>query len=75
MFVAGQARIHLDVVVGLGWFIELEIVLRPDQSETEGQVIADTLMSELGVESSDLVAGAYVDLLANEEANNSVEPG
>ena len=75
LFLTDQARIHLDEVEGLGWFIELEIVLRPDQSETEGQVIADRLMSELGVESSDLVAGAYVDLLANEEPNNnSVEP-
>ncbi|MDN3519372.1 class IV adenylate cyclase [Aquisalimonas lutea] len=74
LFVAGQARIHLDEVVGFGWFIELEIVLRPEHSGTEGQVIADRLMSELGIESSDLVAGAYADLLANEEPDNCVEP-
>ena len=74
LFLTDQARIHIDEVEGLGWFIELEIVLRPDQSETEGRGIADRLMSELGVESSDLVAGAYVDLLANEEPNNSVGP-
>lgn len=74
LFLAGQARIHLDEVEGLGWFIELEVVLRPDQDEADGRGIADKLMSDLGIESSDLVAGAYVDLLADEEPNDSVEP-
>ncbi|XOZ34205.1 class IV adenylate cyclase [Halomonadaceae bacterium KBTZ08] len=66
LFVAGQARIHLDEVIGLGWFVELEIVLRPEQSETEGQVVADRLMSELGVGPKDLVACSYVDLVTQD---------
>jgi len=66
LFLTDQTRIHLDEVEGLGWFVELEVVLGPDQSETEGRAIADRLMSELGIQASDLVAGAYVDLLANE---------
>lgn len=74
LFLADQARIHLDEVAGLGWFIELEIVLGPDQSKTEGRGVADRLMSELGIEPSDLIASAYVDLLANDERNNGVEP-
>ncbi|PTN38238.1 class IV adenylate cyclase [Desulfonatronum sp. SC1] len=74
LFFAEQARIHLDDVAGLGRFIELEVVLRPEQTEAEGRTIADRLMSELGIEASDLVAGAYVDLLVDLEPNNSVDP-
>lgn len=63
LFLAEQTRIHLDEVAGLGQFIELEVELQPDQTEAEGRAIADRLMSELGIEATDLVAGAYVDLL------------
>jgi predicted adenylyl cyclase CyaB len=63
LFLAGQTRIHLDEVEGLGQFIELEVVLRPGQTTSEGEAIARELMSELGIQQSDLVAGAYVDLL------------
>jgi len=37
--------------------------LSEDQTVDEGQVIAETLMADLGVEKEDLLAGAYVDLL------------
>lgn len=67
LFLVGQTRIHLDVVTGLGRFIELEVVLRPDQSQAEGVIVAEQLMSALGVQQGDLIAGAYVDLLADEE--------
>ncbi|MFO7655261.1 MAG: class IV adenylate cyclase [Candidatus Krumholzibacteriia bacterium] len=63
LFMAGQTRIHLDAVEGLGEFIELEVVLRPDQSPDEGCTVAEDLMARLGVGPSDLVAQAYVDLL------------
>ncbi len=66
LFLAGRTRIHLDVVAGLGQFVELEVMLRPDQTEAEGIAIAEQLMSVLGLERSDLVAGAYVDLLAEQ---------
>lgn len=59
----GQTRIHLDEVEGLGRFIELEVVLRRDQTIEEGQRIAEALMVRLGVRSEDLVEEAYVDLL------------
>lgn len=63
LLLVGATRIHLDRVEGLGDFLELEVVLRADQSEAEGNAIAEALMARLGVEKSQLVAGAYVDLL------------
>lgn len=68
VFFNHQTRIHLDRVEGLGTFLELEVVLESSQgeamSEAEGQVEAEKLMAELGVEKSELVSGAYFDLLA-----------
>lgn len=60
----GQTRIHLDDVEGLGLFLELEVVLRDDQSAAEGQAIATELMQALEVREMDLIASAYLDLLS-----------
>jgi adenylate cyclase class IV len=64
LYLASQTRIHLDEVEGLGRFMELEVVLRPDQAAEEGEQIARDLMVKLGVEPADLLAGAYMDMLA-----------
>jgi predicted adenylyl cyclase CyaB len=63
LYMAGQTRIHLDDVEGLGQFMELEVVLRDGQMDAEGQAIAQDLMTRLGVDESDLIQGAYMDLL------------
>jgi adenylate cyclase len=63
LYRVGQTRIHLDDVEGLGQFMELEVVLRDGQGDAEGQAIAQGLMASLGVEKSDLLEGAYMDLL------------
>ena len=63
LYMVGQTRIHLDVVEGLGDFMELEVVLRPGQSDVEGQTIADDLMDRLGIQRGDLLEGAYMDLI------------
>ena len=63
LYLAGQTRIHLDEVEGLGQFMELEVVLRPGQSEADGQAIAEDLMARLGIQKDDLLDGAYMDLL------------
>ena len=63
LYLVGQTRVHLDDVEGLGQFMELEVVLREGQSDAEVQAIAEDLMSSLGVEGSDLIEGAYMDLL------------
>ena len=54
----------MDTVEGLGTFLELEVVLRPDQTEEDGRAIADELANGLGIEEDDLISGAYVDLPA-----------
>jgi predicted adenylyl cyclase CyaB len=63
LYMIGQTRIHLDDVNGLGKFMELEVVLQPDQSEAEGQAIAENLMHRLGIQDRDLVDTAYIDLM------------
>ena len=63
LFLVKQTRIHLDEVEGLGNFIELEVVLEPGQTASEGAIIAEKISSELGIRQQDLVSGAYVDLL------------
>ena len=64
----GSTRIHLDYVEGLGNFLELEVVLTPEQTIDEGRVIAENLMQKLSIEPSTLVRRAYVDLLEDERA-------
>jgi len=63
LYMAGQTRIHLDDVKGLGMFMELEVVLRPDQTDAEGQAIAENLMRRLGIQEGDLIDTAYMDLM------------
>jgi|SRR5687768_7021523 len=66
LYLVGQTRVHLDDVEGLGQFMELEVVMGEGQSDSEGQAIAEDLMSRLGVERGDLLEGAYMDLLENQ---------
>jgi adenylate cyclase class IV len=63
LYMVGQTRIHLDDVLGLGKFMELEVVLRPDQTDVQGQAIAEQLMVDLGIQKEDLIEGAYIDLM------------
>jgi len=64
LLLVGATRIHLDRVHGLGDFLELEVVLRDEQTAAEGERIAQDLLAALGVDASQLVTGAYRDLLA-----------
>jgi predicted adenylyl cyclase CyaB len=68
LYMVGQTRIHLDEVDGLGQFMELEVVMRPEQRMAEGEAIARDLMERLGIRSEDLIDIAYIDML--EKANN-----
>jgi adenylate cyclase class IV len=70
LYSVGQTRVHLDEVEGLGMFVELEWVMQPGQTvETGTRVIAE-LMQHLEIAATDLIAGAYIDLLGNEDGAN-----
>jgi len=64
LFLVGRTRVHLDNVQDLGHFLELEVVLKENESTEHGIREAHELMSKLGVEPPQLIEGAYVDLLA-----------
>lgn len=59
----GQTRVHLDDVVALGTFLELEVVLVEGQTPEMGEAVARELLAAFAVAPSALVAGAYMDLL------------
>ena len=63
LYLVGRTRVHLDRVQGLGDFVELEVVLQEHETPEEGVREAHALMAKLGIEASQLVDVAYVDLL------------
>jgi predicted adenylyl cyclase CyaB len=68
LFLVGRTRVHLDRVVGLGTFMELEVVLGDDETTEAGDREARDLMQRLGVEVDSLVERAYIDLLRERAA-------
>ncbi|XP_060531257.1 adenylate cyclase CyaB [Cylas formicarius] len=65
LYIVGQTRVHIDHVEGLGDFMELECMLNDDQSLDDGQKIVQNIMNSLGIAESDLLSGAYADMLQN----------
>ena len=63
LFIVGQTRIHLDDVEGLGYFIELEVVMQPNQTANECLQIANQIMEKMQIREDDLIDVAYIDLL------------
>lgn len=63
LFHVGQTRVHFDEVAELGRFIELEVVLAPEQTDADGARIAENLMAQLGIKQEDLIRGAYREML------------
>lgn len=65
VLLAGNVRIHLDEVEGLGCFLELEAVFdgSAEGERREREKLA-RLLRELGIEESQLVATSYEALLA-----------
>ncbi|MCK9996889.1 MAG: class IV adenylate cyclase [Candidatus Krumholzibacteria bacterium] len=70
LLLAGRTRIHLDEVEGLGFFMELEVVLADEEDQDDGEMEAAKLMERLGVTSDNLVSGAYIDLLESQQQNH-----
>lgn len=75
LYLAGRTRIHLDRVEGLGDFLELEVVLEENEPSDVGIREAHGIMAQLGIDPSQLVEGAYVDLMGPSQETTPVEPG
>jgi predicted adenylyl cyclase CyaB len=69
LYLVGQTRVHLDRVEGLGDFLELEVVLEPEQSLESGVQVAHALMQALGISPDNLIPGAYIDLLEAQDTS------
>jgi predicted adenylyl cyclase CyaB len=63
LFLASKTRIHLDEVEGLGFFVELEVVLTEGQSLDDGKGTSNLLMRRLNIGADELIDDAYIDLL------------
>lgn len=63
LYRVGRTRIHIDEVESLGHFLELEVVLADAEAPSAGEREARDLMQQLGIGDTQLVSGAYVDLL------------
>jgi adenylate cyclase class IV len=80
LLMVGATRIHLDVVEGLGEFMELEVALGDSpldsaagspaagSADARGMATAEALMRALGLEAAPRLAGAYLDLLGSAAA-------
>ncbi|MFZ5807538.1 MAG: class IV adenylate cyclase [Verrucomicrobiota bacterium] len=64
LYLLGQTRIHIDEVEGLGNFMELEVVLKKNQSAIEGMKTCRDIMQKLDIKQKYLISCAYADLLA-----------
>lgn len=58
-----NVRIHLDDVVDLGDFVELEAVVGPDADEGTCRRRLEMLKESLGIAANDLLSGSYGDML------------
>lgn len=56
-----NARIHLDVVRGLGVFLEIEVVVK--RSEVQPVALMEQLMACFAIHKKDLIKSSYSDLL------------
>ena len=68
LYLVGRTRIHLDKVEDLGQVVEIEVVLGDDEPAECGAAEASALMRRLGIDASQLIEAAYVDMLAQRDA-------
>jgi predicted adenylyl cyclase CyaB len=65
VFFVKNTRVHLDEVENLGKFVEFEVVLNKCLTIRDGRRELEWLVRELGIDRSESIAGAYVDLLSS----------
>jgi len=68
LYLVGRTRVHLDKVENLGHFLELEVVLSDGEHHEPGVEEAHRLTAPLGIPTTHLIEGAYVDLLSQRRA-------
>ncbi len=68
LYLVGRTRVHLDKVENLGHFLELEVVLSDGEHHEPGVEEAHRLTAALGIPTTHLIEGAYVDLLSQRRA-------
>lgn len=64
VYLAHNVRIHLDQVLGLGDFLELEVVFEGEEERAFAEKQARSWMKKLGITRQDMIEGAYIDLLS-----------
>lgn len=60
-----NTRIHFDEVDKLGFFLELEVKLKAEDSVEKGIETANLILQHLKLENAEQIPTAYVDLLVN----------
>jgi len=70
LYLVGRTRVQLDRIEALGHFLELEVVLSEGEPSAAGVEEAHKLMAALGIAPTQLIEGAYVDLLAKKQAEH-----
>jgi predicted adenylyl cyclase CyaB len=70
LYHVGRTRVQLDRVEELGHFLELEVVLSEGEQSASGVEEAHKLMVALGIAPTQLIEGAYVDLLEQKQGGN-----
>jgi predicted adenylyl cyclase CyaB len=70
LYRVGRTRVHLDRVEALGHFLELEVVLTEGEPAAAGVAEAHKLMAALGIAPTQLIEEAYIDLLAQKQAEH-----
>lgn len=63
VYLVGQVHVRLDKVEELGYYLELEVVMKANQSREEGIGLAESLLIELKVDSSWLQTHAYMEIM------------
>lgn len=70
LYLLGQTRIHLDTVESLGEFLELEVVMESHQNESAGVEEANRILKQLGIDTPNLISGAYIDLIESKPSTH-----
>ncbi len=75
LYTIDNVRVHLDVVVGLGGFLEFEAVMTPERDYEEEQRKLERYLSIFQIEPSQLVPLSYCDLMERKKAAHETKGG